>query len=145
MKSCRELLSVKAAIATFALICFGLPWYWMDQLRMQNNPVRIFQRYQSELQVYVHQIMDGSGAQTEQIRRYAVPQFLASHGARYVSTQGDCIVISFGFMPTDPVPELWYNPKGFDPFPPELEKLTRGSYFHWEQLAPDWGACYWDQ
>ena len=56
------------------------------------------------------------------------------------------ILTVLGFMPTDAVPELWYSPKGFDPLPPGLEERKRtSSYFHWEQLAPNWGACHWDQ
>jgi hypothetical protein len=133
-------------LAVVALVfgCCGLPLYLLDHQRMQNNPKRIFRRYEPELRGYAHRLEAGE-VYSEEGRGYAIPPFLIDHGARYTTKEGDCFVISFGFMPTDAVPELWYCPKGFDPLPEALADRKRHSYFQFVQLAPDWAECHWDQ
>jgi hypothetical protein len=118
-------------------------------LRMQDDPVLIYQYYEEDLQRYADRL-EGGKVKSEPIwdhgiRGYYMPQFLISHGARYAFKEGDCFVISFSFMPTDAVPELWYSPNGFEPLPQGLQdRQRRYNYFKWQQLSPKWGACYWD-
>jgi hypothetical protein len=125
--------------------CGGLPLYWLQHQWMQDNPAAVCRHYESELHRYAERLQAGEVRSVEG-RGYAIPQLLIDHGARYVVKQGDCFVVSFRFMPTDAVPELWFSPNSFDPLPPDLEALKQSKgYFRWEQLSPQWGACHWDQ
>ncbi len=134
-------LAVVAAIGG----CCGLPLYWLFHQRMQDNPAMVYRHYEQDLHRYAERLEAGE-VHSEPNRGYAIPRFLIAHGARYVVKNEECFVVVFGFMPTDSVPELWYSPKGFDPLPPGLEETKRNStYFRWEQLAANWGACHWDQ
>jgi hypothetical protein len=145
MKRLRK--KVVSLLATTFIIggCCGLPLYWLRQHRMQNDPALVYRHYERQLHSYAERLMAGA-VYSEPDYGYAIPQFLIDHGARYVRKQNDCFVVIFGFMPTDAVPELWYSPKGFAPLPTRLEELKRHSaYFRWEELSPNWGACFWDQ
>lgn len=145
MKRLRKIV-IPLLAATFIFGgCCGLPLYWLHHQRMQDDPALVYRHYDRELHRYAERLVSGE-VYSEPNRGYAIPQFLIDHGARYVVKKDECFVVVFGFMPTDAVPELWYSPKGFDPLPAGLEVLKQHSgYFHWEELSPNWGACFWDQ
>jgi hypothetical protein len=141
----RRVLVVLLPTVAALLGCCGLPLYWLQHQRLQDDPAAVYRQYEAELHRYAERLQAGDVNNVEG-RGYGIPQFLIAHGARYVVKRGDCYVVVFGFMPTDAVPELWFNANGFDPLPPELDELKRQSGFlQWEQLSPQWGACHWDQ
>jgi hypothetical protein len=107
------------------------------------DPVQIFREREAVLRKYVRQIDDGQIKQVESCG-YPIPQSLIDAGVKAVTTQDGCVVITFWFLPTDAVPELWYSPRGFDPLPKGLEERKRENYFESEQLTPDWFFCKWD-
>jgi hypothetical protein len=132
------------SIATAVGFCSGLTLYLLHDLRMRNKPARIFSSYHAELRQYIQQL-ESDDVHSEEGQAYPIPPFLIDHGARYVRKEGDCFVIIFSFMPTDAVPELWYSPQGFEPLPQGLVDRKGRLYFRFQQLAPEWGECFWDQ
>ena len=114
---------------------------WNAQI--DNNPARIYSRYSSQLDEYAARLQDGKVAQGAD-GEYALPQFLIDCGARHARREGDCFVISFSFMPTDPVPELWFAPSGFDPLPSGLTDRKSRAYFKFVPLGGKWAECDWD-
>lgn len=145
MKLTRKFLVSLAAAFLVIGACCGLLLHCLHHWRMQDNPALLYRYYERELHEYAERLEAGE-VRKDARRGYAIPQFLIDHGARYVIKNEDCFVVVLGFMPTDPVPELWYSPKGFNPLPPRLEELKKGrGYFDWEELSPNWGACFWDQ
>jgi hypothetical protein len=144
MRWWQRVVMVALPVVAGMLVCCGLPLYWSHQQRMQDNPARVYRHYQSELHRYAERLQAGEVRYVEG-RGYALPQFLIDQGARYVIKIDDCFVVVFGFMPTDAVPELWFSPNGLNPRPRTLERRAHGKgHFEWEQLSPNWGACYWD-
>lgn len=154
MSRLRRILVVAVPVVVIIGGCGGWTLHWLQHQRMQNNPAAIYRHYGPELHRYAERLQAGEvgsvegrrPARTSEGPEYACPQFLIDHGARFVVKKGDCFIVIFGFMPADPVPELWFSPNGFDPLPPDLEALKRGKgFFQFEELSPQWGACYWDQ
>jgi hypothetical protein len=115
-----------------------------QDLKTFPQPGQLFREREKELREYVSRI-NAEKVDFDDKQGYAIPQFLIDAGARYVKKKDGCIVISFGFLPTDAVPELWYCQVGFDPIPKGLVERKQMTFFQWEQLAPDWGFCKWDQ
>ena len=79
---------------------------------------------------------------TSRAAGYAIPQFLIDKGAKLVVRQGGCYVVVFYSFLDNPSPELWYSPAGFDPMPAEAVKVASDPKTRWQQLAPQWAACY---
>src|SRR4051812_28268240 len=89
------------AMAVIGVCC--LVWYCVHHDRMQDNPKALHHYYEPELQRYAERLLAGD-VEWEARNDYAIPQFLIDHGAKHVNTKGKCVVITFGFMPTDAVP-----------------------------------------
>jgi hypothetical protein len=112
-------------------------------VRADRDPARVYRRYSSELHAYVARIQAGSVARDPR-GEYAMPQFLIDRGATHARREGDCIVITFGFLPADAVPELWFSPTGFDPPPEGIAQRKHHPYFKFDVLSPAWAECDWD-
>jgi len=135
---------VVVAIAAVGSVGIKLILSELQRDAMQDNPGAVFRHHGPELLDYGRRLTGGEVRYVEG-RGYALPQFLIDAGARYAVIEGDAFVVGFGFMPTDAVPELWFSPKGFEPWPTSLaERRRRNSFFRFQQLAPNWGECYWD-
>jgi hypothetical protein len=144
MKRLRRYIVLFLALSIGIGGCCTLPLYWLQHLRMQDDPARVYRYYERELRRYAERLEAGE-VYSEPNRGYTIPQFLVNHGATYVVKKGECFIVRFEVMATDPVPELWYSSKGFEPLPEGLKQLKHENhYFRWEQLSPNWGACYWD-
>lgn len=110
-----------------------------------NTPAEVLSKNEKEIRQYIADVQLGKFPKRADGRGFPVLNVLANNGARYVERNGDCIVITFGFMPTDPVPQLWYSPSGFSPVPLPIQHLkARHKLFVWHQLQSDWGYCEWD-
>jgi len=133
------------AIVGVGLLCSSLIVVvdWLRNLSVANNPARIFARYRHELGEYVEKV--AAGKFKEKDGQFPIPAFLIDHGARYVEKEGDCVVITFSFLPTDEVPELWYCPKGFLKLPEGLGERRSKTVFKLVELAPQWAECRWNQ
>lgn len=112
--------------------------------RTDRNPARVYRRYSSELAAYAERLRAGRVAH-DASGEYAMPRFLIERGATHARREGNCLVITFGFMPTDAVPELWYSPTGFDPLPGGIAERKRRAYFNFVPLSSNWAECDWDQ
>jgi hypothetical protein len=133
-------------LAAVVLACAGLSMRGLDELRTNQNPERIFRRYEQDLRTYVARLQAGgvrAVSDGKADHEYAIPQFLIDRGATRVTWHDGRAIIQFFVGPVDAVPELWYSPNGFDAAEIE-QRRQRAGYFRWEQLAPDWAACYWD-
>jgi hypothetical protein len=135
---------ISALVAPITFIIYGVMI-----LRLRDNPTRVYQHYSRELEQYVSRLQSGQVACDSQgpyaTGDYAIPQFLIGAGARHVRKQGDCFVITFEYMMTDSVPQLWFSPSGCEPLPTALEEIKeQRKTFQWRQLSSKWGECYWD-
>jgi hypothetical protein len=101
----RWLLLLGAAL--FAWYVSAVP----DPFYLQPGPVRAFRRNRERIEAYVASIEAGRVPMREHNRGYYVLDVLLAHDATYVRKEGDCVVVTFAFMPTDPVPVLVYSPK----------------------------------
>lgn len=132
-----------AAAAVGAVVLAFCAWSWLGQWRAYDDPSRVYARYNAEVVAYAHLWQSGkltANAQGE----YALTRFLWDCGARHASQEGGCLVISFGFLPTDPVPELWFSPSGFDSLPAGISDRKKRAYFKFALLSPTWAECDWD-
>jgi hypothetical protein len=111
----------------------------------EDHPIPVFRKHEAELREYAESVRTGKvESSTEGWGGYPMPQWLVDEGAKHTDLRDGCVVITFFFMPTDAIPELWYSPAGFDPMPKALQERKQKPFFRWEQLAPDWGVCWWD-
>jgi hypothetical protein len=145
MKAVARIAITAGAVATvFGGCCGGAWWYW-DQMRMYQNPERVFCRHEAELREYVARLQAGQvpAAVGREPNEYCMPQFLTNRGATRAFWREGRAVIVFFVGPVDAVPQLEYSPEAFGPEEVERERHAR-RHFRWVPLAPDWAACYWD-
>lgn len=110
-----------------------------------STPAEIFAENEKEIRQYVGNIQSGKIPKSPDGRGFLVLKVLGDAGVTRVDQNANCVVVTFGFMPTDAVPQLWYSPTGFSPVPTAVKELkTRAKYFKWRQLRDDWGYCEWD-
>src|SRR5689334_158978 len=74
--------------------------------------IRCFEKHEAAIRTYVGNILNGRIA-ADGKGEYPVLDKLGECDAYRVRKVDECVVITFRFMPTDAVPELWYSPKGF--------------------------------
>jgi hypothetical protein len=141
MRPLRRVLVVALPAAVVLGVCCGVPLYLLRHWQMQDTPELVCRHYERELQEYGRRLQAGEVRYVEG-RGYGLPRYLIAHGARYCTRHGDCFCVWFGFILDDLVPQLWFSPNGFDPMPEEIAEQTRPRYARWEQLSPQWGACY---
>jgi len=109
-----------------------------------DDPSRVFLKNEKSIRNYVARV------QADKIPVGAdggvlLLDVLAAHGATSVRKKGPCVVITFAFMPTDAVPELWYSPAGFEPLPDSLGALRAQSRsFKLTRIRDDWAYVEWD-
>ena len=69
-------------------------------------------------------------------------------GVKDVCRQEGCVVIDFNFMPTDPVPELIYSPRGLGGVPGSYRSgIFAGHkmpYWKFVSIDEHWFYCEWD-
>jgi hypothetical protein len=80
---------------------------------------------------------------------YALPRFFIDNGIKQVARQGDCVLITFWFMCTDPVPLYIYSPRGLQGVPEEYRNGGHPDgikWAYWKFVAIDekWFYCEWD-
>jgi hypothetical protein len=110
-----------------------------------NTPAEVFAKNESEIRQYVANLRAGKIPRSPDGRGFLVLKVLGDNGVTRVEQNANCTVITFGFMPTDAVPQLWYSPTGFSPLPVPLHDLKgQSKVFTWRQLKDDWGFCEWD-
>lgn len=138
-------IRIRLLILTVAVLATVAPASWFIwNLRTDDHPARTYWRYSSRLAQYAERLQAGRVA-IDSNGEYAIPQFLIDRGARHVFREGTCYVITFGFLPTDAVPELWFSPSGFDPLPKAIDERRHRAYFQFSRLNREWAECYWDQ
>lgn len=123
--------------------CCGVPLYFVNHLRLQNNPDGLYWRYKDELHEYARRL-DAGDVEFVEGCGYAVPQCLIDHGACRCVKRADCFCVTFcqDFFDT-PLPELWYSPSGFAPVPEPVAKMNRDWPRHkWVPLTRNWAANY---
>lgn len=132
-------------IILVALVSGGTAAALLELLNLwsDDNPRLVYWRYGTALDGYVSRLQAGRVAQNSD-GQYAIPQFLIDRGARHIARDGNCFVITFGFMTTDAVPELWFSPSGFDPLPAGIAERKRHGYFQFRRLSAHWAECDWD-
>src|SRR5206468_6615327 len=108
------------------------------------TPVEVFEKDEAEIRTYVSNLQAGKIPRRSGDNGYAILHVLADHDATYVKREGNCVVITFAFMPTDAVPQLWYSADGFDSLPEPFAKLKSHKFFKWHRIRKDWGYCEWD-
>lgn len=125
-------------------IIFGIRsvWIWWDDLTVFKNPELIFQRHREELEDYVAWLKAGTVKHVSETE-YDIPPFLLDRGATCVYWKDGSGTIIFFRSSVEAVPQLEYSPTGFDPQEIE-ERRKKIHYFRWQQLTPNWAACYWD-
>ena len=132
-----------APIVGAVLVVASVASWAIRDARADRDPARVYSRYSSELAAYAERLQTGR-VPRDSNGEYAMPQFLIDRGATHVRREGECFVITFGFMPSDAVPELWFSPTGFDPLPKELAERKHHPYFRFVQLSDEWAECDWD-
>jgi hypothetical protein len=108
-------------------------------------------RNQTAFNAYVQRVIDGkvirTGAGTTN-PSYGMPQFMLNNDVKQVEKQGDCIIITFWFMPTDCVPQFIFSPRGLDGVPEEYKsggpKGAKWPYWKFVPVDKNWYYCEWD-
>jgi hypothetical protein len=118
-------------------------WSWLGQWRAYGDPSRVYARHNAQLVEYTRHWQTGE-LKPDARGEYAMPRFLADCGATHARQEGDCLVVTFGFLPTDAVPELWFSPSGFDTPPAGIADRKKCAYFRFALLSPTWAECDWD-
>jgi hypothetical protein len=110
-----------------------------------NDPTRILLRNQQRIEDYVDSIYAGRVPLRDPNNGYQIPGFLLEKGVSYVRNEEGCVVITFSFMPTDPVPELIYSPAGIDGLPARFKSdPSKLSFFELKHITDRWFYCEWD-
>jgi hypothetical protein len=110
-----------------------------------KTPPEVFSMHETEIRQYIANVQLGKIPRSADGQGFLVLQVLDDNGATHVEQKGNCVVVTFGFMPTDVVPQLWYSPVGFSPMPAPIQELkAQHKFFRWHQLQNDWGYCEWD-
>jgi|SRR6185437_12010995 len=138
-------MKMKLLTALLILSATFVAWYMGSHVLRGGRPAEVLSRNEKEIRQYIANIQLGKIPKKVDGRGFLVLKVLGDNGVRYVEQNGNCIVITFGFMPTDSVPQLWYSPSGFSPLPAPIQELkTRHKVFEWHRLQNDWGYCEWD-
>ena len=106
----------------------------------------LFREHETKIRKYAEEVVAGKIPKRADGEGFEIMNTLAAHGAIAVKKVGDCIVITFQSSPPDPIPELWYSPKGFIPLPTqmkEIEASRRSASSRVEFLRSDWAFCEW--
>ena len=143
LKSCRRRSLLLASGLVAAALVVVLILHVVRRIFFPT-PTEVFERNEADIRLYVSNIQAGKIPERASGNGYAILQVLADHDATYVQKDGNCVVITFAFMPTDAVPQLWYSPGGFDPLPQPFAALTTHKYFKWQRIRNDWAYCEWD-
>lgn len=115
MVKAKWLLRFSPTIIATVLAGVGLGYYFIfipDPFLRLPGSIRTLKRNQEAIETYIGSINAGRIPLREGQRGYFLLDVLARGGATYVQKDGDCVVITFEFMPTDAVPELIYSPRG---------------------------------
>jgi hypothetical protein len=111
----------------------------------EDHPIPVFRKHELDIRDYAEKVRQGQvESRTGGWGGYPMPRWLVDNGAKHTYLEEGCVVITFFFMPTGAIPELRYSPMGFDPFPKALEERKNRAFFRWQQIAADWGVCWWD-
>jgi hypothetical protein len=117
---------------------------WSSRKMSVPAPIQVLQTHETRILEYIDSIRHGKIPRRDDGRGFAVLDVLVNAGATQVRTEDNCVVITFGFMPTDAVPELIYCADGFDPLPTVLLDRKRKAYFEMTTISPQWIYCRWD-
>jgi hypothetical protein len=135
----------KLLVAIFILLVACVAGRMLLRAFRPSTPPEVLAKHEQEIRQYIANVRLGKIPKSADGRGFLVLRVLGDNGATHVEQQGNCVVVTFGFMPTDSVPQLWYSPAGFSPLPPEIQELkTRHKFFKWHQLQGDWSYCEWD-
>ena len=139
-------VSVAALGFGAAIVCILYVVLIPDPFYQDPLPVRILKRNRSRIEEYVESVEAGRVPLRESNQGYSVPDLLRGKGARYVEKDGDCVLITFSFLLTDPIPQLIYSPRGETGLPSMYKDNGRGlSFFEITKLDDNWFYCEWDQ
>ena len=95
-----------------------------------STPPEVFADNEKEIRTYIANLQLGKIPNSPDGRGFLVLKVLGDNGATHVDQEGGYVVITFGFMPTDAVSQLWYSPSGFAPLPQPIQDLkTRTQVF----------------
>jgi hypothetical protein len=77
---------------------------------------------------------------------YCLSECLATNNATRVVAQDGCIVITFGFLPPDAVPQLIYSSTGFSGLPSfyKHQNAAGPAFFMRTPVDDKWSYCLWD-
>lgn len=118
---------------------------WTQRTLSVPYPIRVLKRHQGDILTYFASIKAGRIPEREAGNGYYLLDVLADSGATYVQQQGDCMVITFEFMPTDAVPQLVHCPHGVEPLPAyAVERKAACGFFEWTLIEPNWAYCRWN-
>jgi hypothetical protein len=117
-----------------------------DPLYRDPAPVRALKRNRSRIDRYLESLQAGRVPKRSDGRGYYVLDVLLDHEASTVQVSEGCVIITFSAMPSDPVPELIFSPRGKNGLPLRYQLGDGGQvrFLEFRPIDELWYYCLWD-